>query len=63
MLGAGVKGTGLPGVCFASDISEKEKRTLIKKVKEVAYIPGKRPSVVSKASSDSSFTPDTPISK
>jgi len=63
MHGAGIKGTALPGAYYGSDMSEKEKKTLAKKVKDVAYIPGKRPSLLSNASSSSSFTQDTPISK
>ena len=63
IVGAGIHGSGLPGVYFGSDISKKEKKALLKKVKDVAYIPGKRPSQLSNTSSGSSFTPDTPISK
>ena len=63
MRGAGVGGTGLPGVYFADDISTKEKNSLLKKVKEVAYVPGRRGSLVSDVSSDSSFILATPISK
>ena len=63
MQGAGIQGSGLPGLYFGSDISAKEKKTLLKKAKDIAYIPGKRPSQLSGTSSGSSFTPDTPISK
>ena len=65
MLGAGVDGTGLPGAYFENDMSAKKKHMLLKKIKEVAYVPGKSSSTQfsAQSSSSSSFSPDTPISK
>lgn len=62
--GTGVDGSGLPGAYFTKNDTLEDRKHLVGKIHDVAYVPGKKASLLSDTnSSPVPSVPDLPLSK